>query len=193
MKRGLGRVYQKDVADVNFGARCCVNPIVVLSLTAPRNGRKFDGSGIVYFVIESLMYQTVTNEIQVSVSTQFLDEESLQESFNEDTGGKECKYFWAYTITIENNSTASVELLTRHWLITDSNGRTMEINGVGVVGETPILMPGESFEYTSGTPLDTQSGIMRGSYEMRTGSGDVIEVAIPAFSLDVPDMARVMN
>jgi ApaG protein len=89
-------------------------------------------------------------------------------------------------VRIENKSVETVQLLRRHWKITDSLGRTQEVRGEGVVGECPVLHPGEAFEYTSGTPLATPSGIMVGAYQMETENGTALEVAIPAFSLDSP-------
>ena len=94
---------------------------------------------------------------------------------------------------IENKSVETVRLLRRHWKITDSLGRTQEVRGEGVVGERPVLRPGESFEYTSGTPLATPSGIMVGAYHMETESGTALEVAIPAFSLDSPHQPARVN
>ncbi|MGH6945678.1 MAG: Co2+/Mg2+ efflux protein ApaG, partial [Geminicoccaceae bacterium] len=84
-------------------------------------------------------------------------------------------------------------LISRHWRITDGLGRTMEVRGEGVVGKQPVLAPGEVFEYTSGTPLATPSGIMVGSYLMVTSAGEEFEVAIPAFSLDAPGLVRRPN
>jgi ApaG protein len=91
-------------------------------------------------------------------------------------------------VRIENNGAETVQLLTRHWRITDSLGNVQEVRGDGVVGERPVLRPGESFEYTSGTPLATPSGIMVGSYQMRTDGGERFDAEVPAFSLDSPDV-----
>jgi len=102
-------------------------------------------------------------------------------------------YVWAYQVHIENTGAEPVQLLNRHWQITDSLGRVQEVRGAGVVGEQPRLGPGESFEYTSGTPLPTPSGIMVGSYEMVTDDGRRFEVAIPAFSLDSPHQPVQLN
>jgi ApaG protein len=123
------------------------------------------------------MYRETTRDITVIVRPVYLDEESSpQEEY----------YVWAYQVRIENHGRDTVQLLNRHWRITDAHGRVQEVRGAGVVGEQPILKPGESFEYTSGTPLPTPSGIMVGSYEMETAQGEPFEVAIPAFSLDCP-------
>ena len=123
------------------------------------------------------MYQQTTRTIQVTVESFYLDEQSTPSDDH---------YVWAYQIKIENKGAEVVQLLNRYWHITDANGRVMEVEGPGVVGEQPVLKPGESFEYTSGTPLTTPSGIMVGSYEMVTSTGEVFDVSIPAFSLDSP-------
>jgi ApaG protein len=96
-------------------------------------------------------------------------------------------YVWAYHVTIENQGVEPVQLKSRYWKITDSLGRTQEVRGEGVIGEQPIIPPGESYEYSSGTPLSTPSGIMVGSYYMETGDGRTLEIDIPAFSLDSPE------
>ena len=94
---------------------------------------------------------------------------------------------WAYRIRIENLGREPVQLLRRTWHITDAHGRTQSVKGAGVIGQQPVLEPGESFEYTSGTPLETPSGFMVGTYHMvATDSGEAFDVAIPAFSLDSP-------
>ena len=86
-----------------------------------------------------------------------------------------------------------MQLNSRHWQITDANGRTEEVRGAGVVGKQPVLRPGEAFSYTSGCPLSTPSGIMVGSYQMQNDKGDRFSIAIPAFSLDLPDVRRTVN
>src|SRR5262245_13194786 len=123
------------------------------------------------------MYEAVTKGIRVRVTPQYLEEES-----DPDEG----RYVWAYTIEIVNESSETVQLRTRHWRITDASGRTEEVRGRGVVGQTPVMVPGASFSYTSSCPLTTPSGIMTGTYQMTTGTGQSIDVAIPAFSLDSP-------
>lgn len=123
------------------------------------------------------MYSKTTHSITVSVEPIFLEEESVPD--------KE-RYVWAYHVTIKNHGTKTVRLKSRYWKIMDSIGRIREIRGPGVVGEQPVLGPGESFEYTSGTPLDTPSGIMAGEYYMETTGGENFDVSIPAFSLDSP-------
>ncbi len=122
-------------------------------------------------------YAETTQFITVSVEAFYLDEQSDPE---------DAHFVWAYHVRIENNGHETVQLMTRHWRITDSLGNIQEVQGDGVVGEQPVLSPGQSFEYTSGTPLSTPSGIMVGTYQMETESGDRFDVDIPAFSLDSP-------
>lgn len=130
------------------------------------------------------MYRTATRNVEVSVTPRFLPERS-----SPDNG----YFFWAYTIEITNRGPETVQLKTRHWRITDANGRQQEVRGAGVVGETPVLEPGKSFEYTSGVPLPTSSGFMVGTYGMVTAGGERFEVEIPAFSLDSTNAARTLN
>ena len=129
------------------------------------------------------MYEKTTREIRIKVKPFYLDEQSEPE---------EERYVWAYRVNIENIGDETVQLMNRHWRITDQLGRLQEVKGAGVVGEQPILNPGESYEYTSGTPLPTPSGIMVGTYEMESSAGERFNVEIPAFSLDSPyDSASV--
>jgi len=121
------------------------------------------------------MYKAVTRNIEVTVTPRFLAERS-----SPDKG----YFFWAYTIDIANHGTETVQLKTRHWRITDGNGRLQEVRGAGVVGEEPVLKPGASYEYTSGVPLPTPSGFMAGSYGMVSQSGERFDIAVPTFSLD---------
>ena len=130
------------------------------------------------------MYVAVTREIEVSVEPFYLAERSEPD---------ENRYFWAYRITIANGSTMAVKLLSRYWHITDGVGRVEEVRGEGVVGDQPELSPGDSYQYTSGCPLSTPSGIMVGRYTMRGEGGEVFDIDIPAFSLDTPNARRVMN
>ncbi len=127
------------------------------------------------------MYSETTHSIRVSVEPVYLDDQSSPTDDH---------YVWAYHIEIENNGDRIIQLLKRHWMITDANGLTQQVRGAGVVGEQPILAPGERFEYSSGTPLATPSGIMIGRYEMATRGGDHdgerFDVRVPAFSLDSP-------
>ena len=123
------------------------------------------------------MYETVTNGIRVSVQPAYLEDQSDPDARH---------FVWAYTVRIDNHSEKPVRLCARHWQITDEIGHTEEVVGEGVVGEQPLIEPGSNFEYTSGAPLTTPSGLMVGKYHMETTSGDMFDVAIPAFSLDSP-------
>jgi ApaG protein len=103
------------------------------------------------------------------------------------------RYVWAYRIEIENRSAESAQLISRHWTITDATGRVEEVKGLGVVGEQPTIRPGESYSYASGCPLSTPSGTMVGAYELISDGGERFEIAVPAFSLDLPQARRVVN
>jgi len=130
------------------------------------------------------MYTATTRNITVRVQPQFLAEQSDPVSD---------QYVWLYTINIENGGAEAVQLLNRHWIITNAVGHVEEVQGPGVVGEQPVLQPGDSFQYTSGCPLRTPSGLMVGTYEM-VGPGDErFDIDIPAFSLDSPHQARQLN
>lgn len=123
-------------------------------------------------------YSQTTRGICVTVRAYYLEDQSKP---------AEGKYVWAYRVRIANQGSETVQLLRRTWRITDGRGRTQSVNGEGVVGQQPTLDPGDSFEYTSGTPLDTPSGFMLGLYHMvAIGSGEAFDVVIPAFSLDSP-------
>lgn len=130
------------------------------------------------------MYEQITRAIRVSVKPTFLEDQSQPD---------ENYYVWAYRVRIENTGGETVQLRDRFWKITDGLGRIQEVRGQGVVGEQPVLEPGQHFEYTSGTPLATPSGIMTGTYRMQTEAGEVFEVAIPAFSLDSPHQTSAIN
>ncbi|MCX7307964.1 MAG: Co2+/Mg2+ efflux protein ApaG [Afipia sp.] len=130
------------------------------------------------------MYRAVTRQIEVLVEPSFLPERSSAEHG---------RFFWAYTVVIFNSGDETVQLKTRHWIITDGTGRNQEVRGEGVVGEQPVLAPGERFEYTSGVPLPTSSGFMTGSYQMITQGGEPFDIDIPTFSLDSPDHRRTLN
>ncbi|MET0222362.1 MAG: Co2+/Mg2+ efflux protein ApaG [Tardiphaga sp.] len=130
------------------------------------------------------MYRAVTRDIEVTVEPNFLPEKSSAE---------DGQYFWSYTVVITNSGEQTVQLKTRQWIITDATGRQQRVRGDGVVGEQPVLAPGERFEYTSGVPLATASGFMAGSYEMETEAGERFEIEVPAFSLDSPGGKRVLN
>lgn len=96
------------------------------------------------------------------------------------------QWFFLYNITISNEGTETVQLLTRHWIITDGNGKVEEVRGPGVVGKQPILKPGESFEYTSGCPLSTPFGVMEGTYQMVTEGGERFDATVAPFTLSEP-------
>ena len=130
------------------------------------------------------MYRAITRQIEVTVQPAFMPDRSVP-----DKG----QFFWAYTIVITNTGAETVQLRTRHWIITDATGHRQEVRGRGVVGEEPVLGPGERFEYTSGVPLPTASGFMTGRYQMVTEAGERFEVDIPTFSLDSPHYKRVLN
>ena len=129
------------------------------------------------------MNSATTGGITVLVETAYIEKDSDPDN----------QYFvWAYRIKIENNSADTVQLISRYWMITDALGRQQEVRGAGVVGEQPVLAPGASFSYSSGTPLQTPSGFMRGTYAMRANNGREFDIEIPAFSLDCPhDEAQV--
>src|SRR5215831_9057946 len=130
------------------------------------------------------MYSEITRAIRITVKPFFLEEQSSPE---------ESHYVWAYHVRIENHGGETVQLRNRYWRITDSLGRIQEVRGAGVVGEQPVLRPGEAFEYTSGTPLGTPSGIMVGTYQMENETGERFDVKIPAFSLDSPHQPVKLN
>ncbi|MFO1109494.1 MAG: Co2+/Mg2+ efflux protein ApaG [Bradyrhizobium sp.] len=130
------------------------------------------------------MYRAITRQIEVTVEPAFMPERSVP-----DRG----QYFWAYTIAITNAGAETVQLKTRHWIITDATGKRQEVRGPGVVGEQPVLAPGERYEYTSGVPLPTSSGFMSGRYQMVSASGEQFEIDVPTFSLDAPSATRVLN
>ena len=95
-------------------------------------------------------------------------------------------YVFAYTITIRNTGTVTAQLISRHWIITDASNRVQEVKGLGVIGEQPLLQPGETFEYSSGSVLATAVGTMRGSYQMRAADGTEFDAEIPEFTLSMP-------
>ena len=131
-----------------------------------------------------MQYESVTRDVRIAVQPIFLEEQS---SPSED------HFVWAYKVEIENRGGETVQLINRYWQITDARGHIEEVRGPGVVGEQPILQPGERFNYTSGAPLKTPSGIMSGAYEMRTATGEIFDAKIPAFSLDSPHESIQLN
>jgi ApaG protein len=130
------------------------------------------------------MYQKVTEAIEVTVDPFFVEDQSAPEDNH---------FVFGYHIRIQNLGEKVVKLLNRHWQITDAHGRLQEVKGPGVVGEQPVLAPGQTFEYTSGCPLTTPSGIMVGTYEMVDANGEHFLIDIPAFSLDYPEEPRHVN
>lgn len=126
---------------------------------------------------ENQTYSQVTRGISITVVPDYLEDQSEPADDH---------YVWMYTIRIDNQSDASVQLKNRHWTITDASGHTVEVIGDGVLGEQPVIAPGDAYEYSSGCPLATPSGLMFGHYGMETATGEAFEVGIPAFSLDSP-------
>ena len=116
-------------------------------------------------------------DVTVSSQTQYIAEQSDEQNN---------RYVFAYTITIRNTGSAAAQLISRHWVITDASNQVQEVRGLGVVGAQPLLKPGESFEYTSGTAIATPVGTMRGSYQMVADDGTRFDAAIPEFTLSVP-------
>ena len=130
------------------------------------------------------MYSEITRSIKITVRPFYLEQHSSP---------NESHFVWAYHVRIENGGNEVVQLRNRHWQITDALGRLQEVRGPGVVGEQPVLKPGQSFEYTSACPLTTSSGFMVGDYEMETEGGDNFLARVPAFSLDSPQETRRLN
>lgn len=130
------------------------------------------------------MYTATTRHIRINAFPMYLPDRSDPPNQH---------YVWAYTIQIENQGTETVQLVNRYWRITDAMGSVQEVRGPGVIGEHPVLEPGERYQYTSGAALKTSSGLMSGHYEMRTDEGDLFTVDIPAFSLDSPDQIKRPN
>lgn len=131
------------------------------------------------------VFQQETGGVLVRVEPAFLEFESDPE---------QGRYVWSYAVDVENRLAEPVQLLSRYWRITDALGVTQEVRGQGVVGQQPIIAPGESFSYSSAAPLHAPSGLMHGHYEMaRLHSGDTITVAVPAFALDSPHAQGFAN
>lgn len=133
---------------------------------------------------DTAMYSQTTRSLTVTVKPIYLEDQSSPGDNH---------FVWAYRVRIENGGEETVQLLRRHWKITDAMGRIQEVKGSGVVGEQPVLHPGDTYEYTSGTPLSTPSGIMVGSYQMETKEGERFDIAVPAFSLDSPHQLMRIN
>ncbi|MEW6776965.1 MAG: Co2+/Mg2+ efflux protein ApaG [Bdellovibrionota bacterium] len=121
--------------------------------------------------------EAITRGVRVKVRARYSAEHSAP---------KENNFFFLYTVRISNEGTETVQLVSRHWIITDGTGSTREVKGPGVVGEQPVLAPGQSFEYTSGCPLSTPIGSMHGSYQMTTPEGDAFDAQIASFTLSEP-------
>lgn len=130
------------------------------------------------------MYERTTRGIRVQVQPAFIEDQSDPD---------DDKYLWSYTVTIENRGAETVQLKSRYWHITDALGRVKEVRGAGVVGAEPVLAPGQTFQYTSGCPLNTASGHMVGKYLMRTANGEDFEADIPAFLLESPHEQRQIH
>ena len=129
-------------------------------------------------------YVAITRGIAVSVEPAYLEA-------NSSPGNSQ--YFWAYRVTIENLGPETVQLRSRHWMITNARGELTEVKGPGVIGKQPLLKPGESYAYTSGAPLNTPSGMMGGAYRMESESGERFDIEIPTFSLDRPNQGVSVN
>ena len=133
---------------------------------------------------ESSPYERETRSIHVAVMPAYLDDQSDPD---------DQRFVWSYTVTIENRGQEAVQLLSRFWSITDGSGRVQELRGPGVVGAQPVIAPGEKFQYTSGCPLPTASGLMMGRYQMKAASGEDFEAEIPAFLLESPYERRQIH
>ncbi len=133
---------------------------------------------------KDIVFECVTHGVCVRVAPHYRAEQS---------NPAEQYFFWSYRVEIENRGTIPVQLRSRHWQITDGQGRIQDVRGAGVVGEQPLLMPGQRFEYTSGAPLPTPTGFMTGTYQMQTPSGERFDVAIPVFPLDQPEIPRRLH
>ena len=129
-------------------------------------------------------YELETRRIRVAVRPAYLDDQSDPE---------DDRFVWSYTVTIENRGAEPVQLLSRYWNIMDGAGRVQEVRGAGVVGAQPVIGPGESFQYTSGCPLETATGTMSGRYQMMSASGESFEAEIPAFLLESPYERRQIH
>jgi ApaG protein len=129
-------------------------------------------------------YIAITRGIAVSVEPTYLEANSSP---------GDSQYFWAYRVTIENRGRETVQLRSRHWMITNARGELTEVKGPGVIGKQPFLKPGESYGYTSGAPLNTPSGMMGGSYQLENEKGERFDIEIPTFSLDCPNQDVLLN
>ena len=130
------------------------------------------------------MYEQETAGVMVRVEPQFLPEESEPDDGH---------FVWAYTIEIENRRADPVQLMSRFWRITDENGLTQEVRGEGVIGQQPVIAPGQRFRYTSAAPLSAPSGVMGGAYSMQGAKGDIFDIDVPLFALDSPHVSKLAN
>ena len=130
------------------------------------------------------VYEADTDGVTVRVTPGFMPEQSNRDSN---------RFVWSYTVEIENRSQREIQLISRRWIITDAMNRTEVVRGQGVVGEQPSLKPGEAYRYASACPLQTSSGMMGGAYQMLSTDGELFEVAIPTFSLDLPNAGSKLN
>ena len=133
---------------------------------------------------DRISYKAITRGIAVSVVPTYLEANSSPSN---------SQYVWAYHVIIENLGRDTVQLLSRHWMIANARGELTEVKGSGVMGKQPLLEPGESHSYTSGAHLNTPSGMMGGSYQMESDSGERFDVEIPTFSLDSPNQAVLLH
>ncbi|MGQ0533172.1 MAG: Co2+/Mg2+ efflux protein ApaG [Caulobacteraceae bacterium] len=130
------------------------------------------------------MYEQETAGMVVRVEPQFLPDESRPE---------DNRFVWAYTIEIENRRPDAVQLMSRFWRITDENGLTQEVRGDGVIGQQPVIGPGQRFRYSSAAPLAAPSGVMMGAYSMQRGNGEAFDISVPLFALDSPHVSKLAN
>lgn len=129
-------------------------------------------------------FERRTHDVIVRVESDYLDDQSSP---------SESRFIWAYTVEIENQTDKDLTVVERHWQIADSRGQVQNVRGAGVVGEQPVVKPGETFRYTSGAPLSAPSGMMLGNYSMQTPEGDRFDVDIPPFLLDSPHEGLIFN
>lgn len=134
------------------------------------------------------MYKTISNSVQVTVTPDYQPQHSLAKD-----GPYKGKHVWIYEVEICNLSQTDIRLRNRYWHIIDGQGRVQEVSGRGVVGEEPLIPAGDCYSYSSGCPLESDSGIMSGYFEMENEDGERFKVDIPAFSLDLPDQNKVIN
>jgi ApaG protein len=172
---------------INKAARSRGQSSATLGCEAPLNPQSWLTPRLcstLLYMADRIAYKAVTRGIAVSVEPTYLEADSSPSN---------SQYLWAYRVIIENQGRDTVQLLSRHWMITNARGELTEVKGPGVIGKQPFLKPGESHAYTSGTPLNTPSGMMGGSYEMESDSGERFNVEIPTFSLDSPDQSVLLH